>query len=197
MRITEGQLRRIIREALLTEGAMTPQEAQRRRLHFKIKKRDSYAEIEVYSPHSEHRVGILLSTAEDKPCSGAWTIEGSHAKINGLGPLMYDLMIDVVHPHPLASDRAEVSPSARRVWDYYLDRRDDMDVIQLDDLKNTLTPVDDDNCEQSSAQIWADEVVGDDSEWPESPLSKAFMRPAGEGTPLLDELQALGLITFI
>lgn len=197
MRITESQLRRIIREALLTEGAMTPQEAQRRRLHFNIKKRDSYAEIEVYSPHSEGRVGILLSTAEDKPCSGAWTIEGSQAKINGLGPLMYDLMIDVVHPHPLASDRYEVSPSAQRVWDYYLDRRDDMEVIQLDDLKNTLTPVDDDNCEQSSARIWGFEVAGDEDEWPESPLSKAFMRPAGEGTPLLDELQAMGMITFI
>jgi hypothetical protein len=197
MRITEGQLRRIIREALLTEGAMTPQEAHRRRLHFKINKQDSYAEIEVYSPRSEGRVGILLSTAESNPCSGAWTIEGSHAKINGLGPLMYDLMIDVVHPHPLASDRAEVTPSARRVWDYYLDRRDDMEVIQLDDLRNTLTPVDVDNCEQSSAKIWAEDEIGDEGEWPESSLSKAFRRPDGEGTPLLDELRALGMITFI
>lgn len=197
MRITESKLRRIIREALLAEGAMTPQEAHRRRLHFKINKKDSYAEIEVYSPRSEGRVGILLSTAEKNPCSGAWTIEGSQAKINGLGPLMYDLMIDVIHPHPLASDRAEVTPSARRVWDYYLDNRDDMEVIQLDDLKNTLTPVDIDNCEQSSAQIWAEDEMGDESEWPESSLSKAFRRPGSEGTPLLDELQALGMITFV
>lgn len=144
IRITEGQLRRIIREALLAEGAMTPQDAKRERLHFKIKKRDKFAEIEVYSPHSEKWIGILLSTAEDEPwrgraaCSGAWTIEGSQAKIDGLGPLMYDLMIDVVHPHPLASDRAEVTPSAQRVWDYYHDRRPDIESMQLDDLRNTL-----------------------------------------------------------
>ena len=202
MRITEGQLRRIIREALLTEGAMTPQDAKRERLHFKIKKRDKFAEIEVYSPHSEKWIGILLSTAEDEPwrgraaCSGAWTIEGSQAKIDGLGPLMYDLMIDVVHPHPLASDRAEVTPSAQRVWDYYHNRRPDIESMQLDDLRNTLTPVEDDNCEQSIAQIWSDDNFGDEDSWPKSPLSKAYRRRGG-GTPTLDELQALGMITFI
>ena len=50
MRITEGALRRIIREALLTEAAMTPREAKLRGLEFKIKKRDNYAEIKAYSP---------------------------------------------------------------------------------------------------------------------------------------------------
>ena len=196
MRITESQLRRIIREALLTEGAMTPREARLRGLEFRVERRDDYVEISVYE-QGRKWVGSLSSQAEEDPCSGAWTVDGSYSQINGLGPLMYDLMIDLIHPHPLASDRAEVSPAARRVWDYYLDQRDDMEVMQLDDLENTLTPVDADNCEQSSAQIWGDEVAGDEDEWPESPLSKAFMRPAGEGTPLLDELQAMGLITFV
>lgn len=196
MRITEGRLRSLIREALLTEGAMTPREAQHRQLHFKIDKQDIYAEIEVYS-QGQRWVGALSANAADEPCSGAWTIDGSYSQIDGLGPLMYDLMIDLIHPQPLTSDRAEVSPAARRVWDFYLNNRDDMEVIQLDDLKNTLTPVDADNCEQSSAQIWGDEVAGDEDEWPESPLSKAFRRPDGVGTPLLDELQAMGMITFI
>ena len=196
MRITESQLRRIIRESLLNEGAMTPQDAGREELEFKIKRRDETVEIGVYS-RGRRWVGSLSSHAEEDPCSGAWTIDGSYSQINGLGPLMYDLMIDLIHPHPLASDRAEVSPAARRVWDFYLNNRDDMEVIQLDDLRNALTPVDDDNCEQSSAQIWAEDEMGDESEWPESSLSKAFRRPDGVGTPLLDELQKLGLITFI
>ena len=194
--LVESSLRRIIREALLTEAAMTPREAKLRGLNFKVEKQDDYVEISVYE-QGRKWVGSLSSHAEEDPCSGAWTIDGSYSQINGLGPLMYDLMIDLIHPHPLASDRAEVSPDARRVWDSYLDRRDDMEVIQLDDPDNTLTPVDDDNCEQSSALIWADEVAGDEDEWPESSLSKAFRRPTGEGTPLLDELQDLGLITFI
>jgi len=185
MRIAEGTLRRIIREALLTEGAMTPQEAKLRGLRFKIKRQDNYAEIHAYAPGSGKWVGLLSSKEEDG-CEPAWTIDGADVRINGLGPLMYDLMIDVIHPHPLASDRAEVTPAARRVWDYYLNIRDDIDVVELPD-----------DCEQSSAKIWADEVAGDEDEWSESPLSKAFMRPAGEGTPLLDELQAMGMITFI
>ena len=175
---------------------MTPQDAGREELEFKIKRRDETVEIGVYS-RGRRWVGSLSSHAEEDPCSGAWTIDGSYSQINGLGPLMYDLMIDLIHPHPLASDRAEVSPAARRVWDFYLNNRDDMEVIQLDDLRNALTPVDDDNCEQSSAQIWAEDEMGDESEWPESSLSKAFRRPDGVGTPLLDELQKLGLITFI
>ena len=182
--LVESSLRRIIREALLNESAMTPREAKLRGLEFKIKKRDNYAEIKAYSPG--WKWAGTVSSGEEDDCEPAWVIDGSEVAINGLGPLMYDLMIDVIHPRPLASDRAEVSPDARRVWDYYLNIRDDIDVAELPE-----------DCEQSSAKIWADEVAGDEDEWPESSLSKAYRRPPSEGTPLLDELQALGMITFI
>lgn len=183
-RITEENLRRIIREVLLTEGAMTPREAKLRGIEFKIKKRDNYAEIKAYLPG--WRWAGTVSAGEEDDCEPAWAIDGSEVAVNGLGPLMYDLMIDAIHPRPLASDRAEVSPDARRVWDHYLNVRDDIDVVELPD-----------DCEQSSAKIWADEVAGDEDEWPESSLSKSYKRPPGEGTPLLDELQAMGMITFI
>jgi hypothetical protein len=138
-------------------------------------------------------VGYISAGPMNDPCSDAWSIEASSAEINGLGPLLYDLMIDLIHPHPLASDRFEVSPDARRIWDYYRDRRGDIESIQLDDLRNTLTPVEDDNCEQKSAQIWSDDNYGTEDEWPDSSLSKAYRRKGG-GTPTLDELQALGII---
>lgn len=189
MRITESQLRRLIKEELLAEGAMTPREARLRGIKFKIKKRESNVEIKAMLPGSRW-AGTVSSRAE-AGCEPAWTIDTSSVGINGLGPLMYDLMIDVIHPHPLASDRAEVTPDARRVWDYYLYNRDDMDIVELPD-----------DCEQSSAKIWADEVAGgegeaEEDEWRESSLSKAFMRYPGDGTPLLDELQAMGLVEFI
>jgi hypothetical protein len=89
-----------------------------------------------------------------------------------------------------------VSDDARRVWDYYHERRPDIESIQLDDLDNTLTPVEDDNCEQNSAMIWSDDNFGDEDSWPDSSLSKAYRR-AVDGTPTLDELQELGLLRFI
>ena len=195
MRITEGQLRRIIREELLHEGSMNPRAAASRGIELRVKRRENFIEISALTS-SGARVGLLSSTESDDPCSGAWQIDGAQVKVNGLGPLMYDLMIDLIHPRPLMSDRAEVTPDARRVWDYYHDRHPDIESMQLDDLRNTLTPVEDDNCEQSSAQIWSDDNFGDEDSWPDSSLSKAYRRRGG-GTPTLDELQALGMITFI
>lgn len=207
MRITEGQLRRIIREELLRESAMEPKSAKRNGIYFDVKKREHFVEITAFKgripwnraganvPGSQ-KVGFLSSTESDEPCSEAWEIDMAKVSINGLGPLLYDLMLDLVNPHPLMSDRAEVSPDARRVWDYYRDNRGDIESIQLDDPDDTLTPVEDDNCEQSSAMIWSDDNFGDEDSWPESSLSKAYKR-AAPGTPTLDELQELGLITFI
>jgi hypothetical protein len=89
-----------------------------------------------------------------------------------------------------------VSPDARRVWKYYRKHRGDIESMQLDDPDDTLTPVEDDNCEQSSAMIWSDDKFGHEDHWPDSALSKAYRRKDG-GTPTLDELQELGLVSFI
>lgn len=187
MRITESQLRLIIREALLREAAITPSVAAGMDLRFEVSKKNDYADIRVY--HGDGQVGALGSAKTDLPCDGAWQIYWANTKIDGLGPLLYDLMIDVIHPHPLMSDRSSVSADAKRVWDFYHTRRDDMEEIQLDDLKNTLTTTTKDNCEQWSAMLW-------DEDWVPSSLSKGYRREDG-GTPALDELQQLGLISFV
>ena len=205
MRIAERQLRQIIREELLRESAMNPRAAARRGIEFRVERGDDFIEVDAILSGAG-KVGHISSSKgssvtklmkqKDPPCAGAWVISLTKSKIDGLGPLLYDLMIDLVHPHPLMSDRAEVSDDARRVWDYYRDRRGDIESIQLDDLRNTLTPVEDDNCEQSSAMIWSDDNFGDEDSWPDSSLSKAYRR-AAPGTPTLDELQELGLISFV
>jgi len=192
VKISESTLRQLIREQLLAESAMTPSDASRKGLSIRIKKRFNYVDIIV----SEGRygfVGGISSTPMGNPCGEAWTVDGSEVHIDGLGPLLYDLMLDVIHPHPLTSDRVEVSWDARSVWDYYLHNRPDIESIQLDDLKNTLTPEDSDNCEQNSSMIWGDDLFGDEGRWPDSSLSKAYRRKGG-GTPVLDELRSLGVI---
>ena len=187
MRITEGQLRRIIRGELLREAAITPSVAAGMDLRFEVSKKNDYADIRVY--HGDGQVGALGSAKTDLPCDGAWQIYWANTKIDGLGPLLYDLMIDVIHPHPLMSDRSSVSADAKRVWDFYHTHRDDVEEIQLDDLKNTLTTTTKDNCEQWSAMLW-------DEDWVPSSLSKGYRREDG-GTPALDELQQFGLISFV
>lgn len=193
MRMTETRLRRLIREQLLVESAMTPEDAKREGFSISIKKRSNYVDIKVNSSQYGGWIGQISSVAMDHSCGGAWSIDSAEVGVKGLGPLLYDLMLDVIHPRPLTSDRVEVSWDARSVWDYYLHDRPDIESIQLDDLKNTLTPADSDNCEQNSSMIWGDDLYGDEGRWPDSSLSKAYRRKGG-GTPVLDKLRSLGVI---
>ena len=195
MKIIESQLRQIIREELLQEAAMAPDSAKHMGIRFEVERSARRIVINAYMGRipwkpagskvtGSKKVGSLLSVESDEPCSDAWAINHANVDINGLGPLLYDLMIDLVNPHPLMPDRSSVSLDAKPVWDYYM-RRYDIEPIQLDD-----------SCWQGSAMIWAKKEFGDADRWPESSLSKAYKRADG-GTPTLDELQELGLVTFI
>ena len=75
----------------------------------------------------------------------------------------------------LIADRDAVSDDARGVWNYYLSRRGDVKVHQLDDLKNTLTPEEQDNCDQEVA-IRDEQGNRADVNWTESPLSKRYTK---------------------
>ena len=192
LRVTESRLRLLIRETLLTEAAMTPEGALEAGIWFNVKKQTDQASIWAYASGRDGSVGTLSSSAVNDPCSDAWEIVFSKARpeFDGLGPLMYDLMIDLISPRPLMSDRSVVSKDAKRVWDYYRDRRGDIESVQLDDQVNTLTDDYDDNCSQKSSMEWDGR-----KNWHASSLSKAYRRRGG-GTPTFDELNRLGLIGF-
>jgi hypothetical protein len=191
MKITESTLRRLIRETLLTEAAMTPQMALEAGVWFKVLKQADNVCIWARASGRDGSVGTLFSSVTNDPCSDAWEIVFAKVRpeFSGLGPLMYDLMIDMINPHPLMSDRKVVSNDAKRVWDYYRDRRRDIKQVQLDDELNTLTPEPDDNCAQKSSKLH------DKDDWVGSSLSKAYRRKSG-ATPTFDELNSLGLIGF-
>ena len=124
------------------------------------------------------------------PCLGASHVSLSQA-IGGYGPLLYDLAIEMTGG--LVPDRTQVSNSARDVWKYYNDQRDDVQKVQLDDLQNSLTPEEEDNCEQLSAA--KDDSTGDlgagDWAWGESPLSKKYSK---QGRPVYNELRKRGML---
>jgi hypothetical protein len=186
MRITESTLRQLIRENLLSEAIVTPQAALDMGLHFVVSKIEGNIEISV--TEGEKYIGELRASKNQMPCSGAWNITWAYSKIDGLGPLMYDLMMDLISPDPLSADRHEVSSDAWRVWSFYLRSRTDIEAVQLDDSQNTLTRADDDNCQQISAIRWSRKEGGS---WQDSPLSKAYRRKDGR-TPTLNTLWRLG-----
>ena len=139
-------------------------------------------------------------TVSDGKCLNAWEIELANVSgSSGMGPLLYDIVMELSGRNGLMPDRDEVSAEARSVWEFYLRNRPDIEVMQLDSADSEETPdvpgdfltpgFDDDNCLQKSA--WEHSRGA----WMDSSLSKAY-RVKGGGTPTIDELKRLGLIEF-
>jgi len=105
-------------------------------------------------------------------CDGAWQVIYSQVT-DGWGPLLYDIAIEYATRRGgkgLIADREQVSSEARAVWDYYSDNREDVKNHQLDDLENTLTPKEEDNCDQYIASL------GGKYDWQENSLSKRYTK---------------------
>ncbi len=107
---------------------------------------------EDYDPHPEGFYGyVWASQVEDLgPCHGAYMIGGS-AATQGYGPMLYDIAMELAGSKGLMPDRNTLSSSAYKVWEYYLKNRSDVTAKQLDDLEDTLTADEEDNCTANSA----------------------------------------------
>ena len=122
------------------------------------------------------------SIEDDGPCGGAWQV-GHSAASPGWGPLLYDVAMEwaTLNGGGLISDREVVSTDARKVWDYYMNNRGDVTGIQMDDLQNTLTPEEEDNCNQGASLRgirFSDlDDKGNSLKWTEDPLSKRWTKP--------------------
>ena len=58
--------------------------------------------------------------------------------VKGYGPLLYDIVM--WHENGLVPDRDQVSSQARNVWNYYFNKRPDVEHKFLDDKSNPETP---------------------------------------------------------
>jgi len=140
---------------------------------------DPYADLQgiiVISPAG----GELTRGRKEGPCDGAWVVMEAEAS-KGWGPLLYDVAIEwatINGGQGLTPDRTSVSKEALAVWDFYLKKRSDVNNNQLDNLKNKLTPIKQDNCNQ--------EAAGD--EWQSSSLSKRYTKEPD----VLQKLRAAG-----
>ena len=130
------------------------------------------------SPGSSSPGGKVAIMKPDHPCGGAWEVVLSNAT-SGWGPMLYDVAMEWATQNGggLVSDRSSVSPAAREVWNYYLSNRGDVQSVQLDDLKNTMTPEEEDNCEQHSATVGRSSAgMPKTIDFQGSPLSKRYTK---------------------
>ena len=183
-------LREYIRE-LLTEAAKGPADLPEGVFVQVIDRGDSgirfrYAFKQPWSDNpfaSESPAGKVAIMKPDHPCGGAYEVVLADAQ-SGWGPMLYDVAMEWATQNGggLVSDRSSVSPAARGVWNYYLSNRGDVQSVQLDDLRNTITPEEEDNCEQHSSTVGftahpSGTRMPKTINFQESPLSKRYTKP--------------------
>jgi hypothetical protein len=188
-------LREYVRELLVESAEIHPKIMElidrAEKLGYKLKLRDD--RLIMFDPETVEMKGkIQFSKARfspsDGPCGGAAMVASSSAQ-DGLGPLMYDVVIE--RSGGLIADRYSVSKEALAVWDRYMNGRPDIEAVQLDDLRNTLTDEDEDNCNQDVSALDVGTKIKHG--WVDSSLSKMY-RKKGGGTPAMDELRKRGML---
>lgn len=143
---------------------------------------------------------IDVGQPENKgPCSGALVVKYTAPTADGWGPLLYDLAMEFATQQGggLASDRGDVSSSARGVWSKYDTARPDVKPVQLDrkggERKYKLTPDDpSDDCSQDMVMFLLNKLPNsDEAEWSKSPLSRAYLKTDGA---VIAALESAGLL---
>ena len=186
-------LREYVR-GLLTEAAKRPEDLPADWMVYVDNMRDEYRIELAGDGRTVGSITIGPAGTDVDPCLGSYQVNTSQAE-QGWGPMLYDVAMEIasMYSSGLIADRSAVSDEAQKVWQFYQDNRPDVEVAQLDDLYNTLTPDEYDNCLQQVAwwDVGLDDEAGD--EFTRSPLSKLY---GVYGTPTIDRLKALGKIEF-
>ena len=151
--------------------------------------------------------GAIRFGSQYSSCSGAMAVQVTHGTKSGWGPLLYELAIETatLEAGGLTSDRREVSPSARAVWNNYDKNRGDVEKVQQDltdeDIEERgmgdpevvhLTPDPRDDCDQSISfeDMMQNGALKKRTDWIKSPLSRVYRKPPVI-TGLLDNLGLL------
>ena len=179
MRITERRLRRIIREALLLHEVRITPDNLPDGIALRLRVSSGGNIIDVTAVSDGKNLGWVQAhrSRNFPPCHGAFEVVNSSAFRKGLGPLLYDIAMEVASEigGGLMSDRMTVSDAAQRVWRKYQEDRPDVAYLKLDSEENERTDPLEDNCNVLNAKAHA----GDD--WYDHPLAGVY-RKAGMET---------------
>tara|TARA_R110000824_G_scaffold202090_4_gene386295 strand:- start:12478 stop:13095 length:618 start_codon:yes stop_codon:yes gene_type:complete len=106
---------------------------------------------------------IITKYLEDPDCSDMYVLASASAP-QGLGPLLYDIALELAGKSGIIPDRIYVSKDAYKVWDHYLNKREDVQKRQL--TAEECPPAD----------FFTDDEFDSDV-WKKSPLSKVYYKP--------------------
>lgn len=127
-----------------TEEAISAFQAADQNLAFTALPKGNYIRGYLYKPGKNLKTSTVIGFAEmskdpENPYN-AFTLERTAAE-KGYGPLLYDIMLSIADKNqsPIQPDRYSVSKFARKVWQYYHDRRKDVVYQPIDDKENPLT----------------------------------------------------------
>ena len=98
----------------------------------------------------------------DPDCSDMFILASASAP-QGFGPLLYDIALELAGKSGVIPDRIYVSKDSYKVWEHYLNNREDVQ-------KRQLTPE-----ECPPADFYTDDEFDSDV-WQESPLSKVYYK---------------------
>jgi len=216
-------LRKYIK-VLLTEAARGLSEFEELGMYVVIEDLDNQFEIKLYgfdptdwilgsapsSTFPDDALGLISAMKEastdNGPCLDGFTVTWVSVSESGWGPLLYDLAMELATSKGsgLTPDRHSVSYEANKVWDYYLANRADVEMVQMDDLSNRLTPgTKEDNCAMTlayergleSGTFWDE----DNQETPWDPYGKDVLEQSPlskmgvwKGTSNIDAIKAMG-----
>ena len=177
MRIKDSQLRRIIREELLREVRITPDNLPDD-IALRLRVSTGGNIIDVTAVRDGKNLGWVQAhrSRNFPPCRGAFEVVNSLAVRRGLGPLLYDIAMEAATElgGGLMADRFAVSDAAQRVWRKYQEERPDVAYLKLDSEENEKTDPLDDNCNVLNAKAHAGE------DWYDHPLAGVYQKPGME-----------------
>jgi len=126
-------------------------------------------------PYGTLIMDTTVQMGDELPCLDAMMIAFSDAS-RGWGPMLYDVAMEVatIMKGGLVSDRTILSSDGYGIWDFYDNRRSDVEKIQLDNEDSELTPdIAKDDCLQSTSREWGDKKKID---WSETATSKIYRK---------------------
>ncbi len=193
-------LRQYIRRVLLAEAAKGVEDLDD---HYTVEVYDDGLMVKFRLLRLPYRtetgkIVIVPNANHTGPCGGAWKVSSSEVR-HGWGPFLYDVAMEyaTLNGGGLIADRDSVSREARQVWQYYMQNRGDVIAHQLDDPKNTLTPTDEDNCDQEVAggftYMYSRSEEPENKDWAKSPLSKRYTK----APTTINRLKELGILVEI
>ena len=168
-------LRQYIRQILLTEAAFSVNDLIEDDLHIMIARRGSGFRVKyINSGLTDVGIGeIYIKPVRSSMgnCLDAFMVANVMAS-EGYGPLLYDIAMELATENGggLMADRSSVTGEARAVWEYYMNNRDDVMAMQLDDAMDSFDNGPEDDCDQMLSKDWPGR------RWQDTPLSKVYRK---------------------